>query len=68
VTVLTRLADAFARLTESAATPMCLECRAPMALRREEAVGDLPVALERHYACGGCGARVSHCQLWAIPD
>lgn len=68
MTVLARLAGVFARLTEAAGVPVCFECRAPMALRREEAIGDLPVAVERSYVCGGCGARVTHCQLWAIPD
>jgi hypothetical protein len=68
VTVLARLATAFARLTEGVGVPVCLECQVPMALRREEAVGELPVAIERSYACGRCGAHVTHCQLWAIPD
>jgi hypothetical protein len=68
VTVLARLAGVFARLTEGAGVPVCLACRAPMALQREEAIGDLPVAVERRYVCGVCGERVTHCQLWAIPD
>jgi len=66
VTVLSRLAGAFARLTESAAAPACLSCRAPMTLWREEAVGTFVV--EQTYACRRCGRHVTRVQPWAIPD
>jgi hypothetical protein len=39
-----------------------------MALRREEPVGELPVAIERHYECRRCGRHLTRCVLWAIPD
>jgi transcription elongation factor Elf1 len=39
-----------------------------MGLRREDPVGDLPVALQRVYGCGRCGHLTSSCVLWAIPD
>jgi hypothetical protein len=39
-----------------------------MALRREDPVGDLPVAVQRVYACESCGHLTSLCVLWAIPD
>jgi hypothetical protein len=66
VTVLTRLAGAFARLTESAVVPTCVACQVPMALRREEAVGTFVV--EQLYACDRCGRHVTRVQPWAIPD
>jgi hypothetical protein len=68
VTILARLTGAIARLTEAAGVPVCSKCRLAMALWREAAIGELPVAVERTYVCGGCGARITHCQLWAIPD
>jgi hypothetical protein len=67
VTLLTRLADALERLTEPSAPP-CPDCGATMVLRREDPVGDLPAALQRVYGCDCCGARTTHCVLWAIPD
>jgi hypothetical protein len=66
VTVLSRLAGAFARLTESASAPPCPACRTPMTLWREEAVGTFVV--EQNYACRGCGRHVTRVQPWAIPD
>jgi hypothetical protein len=68
VTVLARLADVFARLTETATAPLCPDCRMPMALRSEDPIGELPVALERTYRCGACGRWLTRCSLWAIPD
>lgn len=38
-----------------------------MALRHEEPVGELPVAIERTYVCHGCGRSLTRCTLWAIP-
>jgi hypothetical protein len=67
VTLLARLVEAFDRLTESP-VPVCAQCRTPMALRREDPVGDLPVAVQRVYACESCGHLTSLCVLWAIPD
>jgi hypothetical protein len=67
VTLLTRLAAAFERLTEPT-VPLCPDCGAPMTLERETPVGDLPAALQRAYVCRRCGAHVSHCVLWATPD
>ena len=66
--MLARLADAFARFTEASTAPLCPECRAPMALRHEEPVGELPMALERTYECHRCGRSLTRCSLWAIPD
>ena len=66
MTVLARLADAFARLTESAAAPVCQACRTTMALRREDAVGAF--VIEQLYACPRCGRFVTRVQPWAIPD
>ncbi len=66
MTVLARLAGAFARLTEAAVVPMCVKCRVPMALRREDAVGTFVV--EQVYACDRCGWHVTRVQPWAIPD
>jgi len=67
VTLLGRLVKTFDRLTEPPA-PVCPRCRTPMDLRREDPVGDLPVALQRVYGCGRCGHLTSSCVLWAIPD
>lgn len=66
--MLARLADAFARWTEGPPAPLCPDCRAPMALRHEEPVGELPVAIERTYVCRRCGRFLTRCTLWAIPD
>ena len=66
MTVLARLADAFARFTVPAVVPECVECRVPMALRREDAVGTFVV--EQVYACDRCGRHVTRVQPWAIPD
>ncbi len=66
MTVLGRLADAVARLTESAIVPVCVECRRRMTLRREDAVGAFVV--EQVYACEWCGRHVTRVQPWAIPD
>jgi hypothetical protein len=68
VTILARLSHAFVRLTGTAMTPACPGCGAPTVLRREEAVGNLPVVLEQLYACVGCGRHVTRVQPWAIPD
>jgi DNA-directed RNA polymerase subunit RPC12/RpoP len=67
VTLLTRLAHALERLTEPP-VPVCAKCGAPMVLRREDPVGELPAAVQRVYACGRCGHRTTTCVLWAIPD
>jgi C4-type Zn-finger protein len=66
VTVLARLADAFARLTEATVVPVCVECRLPMVLQRESPVGTFVV--EQVYACERCGWHVTRVQPWAIPD
>lgn len=68
MTIRARVTEAFARLTGPAVTPACPECGAPTALRREEAVGNLPVVLEQLYVCGRCGRHVTRVQPWAIPD
>jgi hypothetical protein len=65
--MLARLSGALARLTDPPPAPPCPDCRAPMRLRSEEPVGELPVAIERHYVCG-CGRHLTRCVLWAIPD
>ena len=64
--MLARLAGVVARLTQSAAAPACLNCRGPMALRREDAVGAFVV--EQVYACDRCGRYLTRVQPWAIPD
>jgi hypothetical protein len=66
--LLSRLASGLGRLAQAAATPPCPDCRAPMALRREDPVGPEPVTLERVYECRACGTRVSRYCTWAIPD
>jgi hypothetical protein len=66
--MLGRLADALARLADAPPAPPCPDCRAPMALRGEEPVGELPVAIERFYVCRRCGRHLTRCVLWAIPD
>ena len=66
MTVLARVAGVFARLTGSAAIPVCVDCRGPMVLRREDSVGVFVV--EQLYACDGCGRYVTRVQPWAIPD
>lgn len=66
MTVLRRLTDVVARLTESAVVPTCPECRGRMTLRREDAVGAFVV--EQVYACGRCGRQATRVQPGAIPD
>jgi hypothetical protein len=68
VTLLGRLTGALGRLAGTAVTPICPACGAPTALEREEAVGQLPVVLERVFGCVRCGRRVTRVQPWAIPD
>jgi hypothetical protein len=68
VTILARLSHAFERLTGPAGTPTCPGCGAPTVLRREEAVGSLPLVREQLFVCGRCGRQVTRVQPWAIPD
>jgi transposase-like protein len=68
VTVLARLTSVFERLAGAAVTPACPACRAPMVLRREATVGELPFVVEQLYACERCGRHVTRAQPWAIPD
>lgn len=68
MTILACVTAALVRLTGTALTPACPGCGAPTALRREEAVGNLPVVLEQLYACVRCGRHVTRVQPWAIPD
>lgn len=68
MTILARVTAALVRLTGTALTPACPGCGAPTALRREEAVGNLPVVLEQLYACVRCDRHVTRVQPWAIPD
>ena len=65
--VLARLAGVLARLTESSvAAPACRDCRRPMALRREDAVGAF--VMEQVYSCDRCGRHLTRVHPVAIPD
>ena len=61
-----RLADLVTRLIDASSRIACPQCRAPMTIRREEPVPELPGALERHYECQGCGTRLTRPWLGAI--